>query len=86
MTVPHEGVFIACFVGFIALFLGSTVLFGFNAKNFHRSGNSLVTEDQKKGSRNAILGLLFLVISLIGFLLTLIAFYHIKPRTLPAKV
>jgi len=81
MTHPHEGVFIACFVGFLLMFLGSSLLFGINAKNFHRSGNTLVTDHQKKESRLAILGLLFSVIGVIGFLLTLIAFYHIKPKS-----
>lgn len=78
MSVPHEGLFIACFVGFSVVFLVFSVLFGINAKNFYRSGNTLVTEDQVKGSRLSIFSLIMTVIGLVGFLLTLIAFYNIK--------
>jgi len=52
------------------------VAFGFNAKNFHRKGNTQVTPAQKKGSQRAMLFLLLTAISLIGFILTLIVYFH----------
>jgi Na+/proline symporter len=81
MTVQYQGVYVFCFISFILLFLGSSVLFGFNARNFHRSGNTLVTEAQKNGSRMSILGLVLMVIGLLGFLVTLIAYYQTKPNS-----
>lgn len=62
------------------VFLGALILFGFNAKNFHRHGNTMLTPEQKKSSKLAITGLLLLVLSLVTFGLTLILFYHSKPK------
>jgi hypothetical protein len=74
----HRITFILFFIFFILLFLASAVLFGFNAKNFHRKGNTQVTPAQKKGSQKATLYLILAGISLVGFLLTLIVYFHSK--------
>lgn len=75
--INHLG-YISLFAFFIILFLSSAVYFGLNAKNFHRKGNTMVTPAQKKGSQRATMGLISVALSLIGFLLTLIVFYHSK--------
>jgi hypothetical protein len=62
----------------ILVFLYATVLFGFNAKDFKRTGNTMVTPKQKKGSRLAVSGILLMFISGVAFLLTLILFFCAK--------
>jgi len=74
----HRTTFFFFFIFFTLSFLASAVLFGFNAKNFHRKGNNQVTPAQKKGSQKATLFLLLTAISLIGFILTLIIYFHSK--------
>jgi ABC-type multidrug transport system permease subunit len=75
--INHQ-IFILLFAIFIILFLASAVYFGYNAKNFHRKGNTMVTPEQVKGSQRALIGLIITALSAIGFLLTLVVFFHSK--------
>jgi hypothetical protein len=70
--------YLASFILSSVVFLFGAIIFGFNAKNFHRHGNTMVTPKQKEGSRLAITGLGLMVCSAIIFLLTLILFHHSK--------
>jgi hypothetical protein len=74
--------YLSSFILSSIVFLFAAIVFGFNAKNFHRHGNTMVTPSQKKGSELAITGLLLMGISAIIFFLTLILFYHSKTHPL----